>query len=1118
MTTATRRDPSKMTRTLTDNATTGGRLRLRGAIVACAAFVALALAGPLPGAGANSEEFGPGPAEGPALPGPTSFFAGSCELASTDAAVGSPPAIAPHCVDFGTVAPFVFPNSWQPPPAWRRSPLTGAGAHPDATAMQAFARQTTGELVELAGIHFGSGNVKNVVVDLPAGLVGNPDSVERCTTDDFASRPVMCSPASQIGVVEISLEGFVKIHQLLPVYNLDPRPGRAAELGIPYAGQIGNGRIHIVATARTEGDYGLRAVVRNIPTSIPLQIQSLTVWGVPWAESHDSFRVPVGWEPASAGIQCHPNYSIPFQEGFPGGPGPECTQPAPYNPAWGPIEPFYTNPTECDGSEPQTRMATDSWQDPTQWHSTYDPDLSDPEWEKASSAAPPLDGCEQVPFDPDLDARPTTDRADSPTGLDVDLTIPQNNDPPPALAGDPGVAGDPASGAPGHWRSEAGLATAHLKDAEVTLPEGLVVNPSSANGLAACSSEQIGLTTTSGAMPAPIRFDNDDPSDNQGRECPDASKIGTVEVQTPLLDEADWPTGEVYLAAPHDNPFDSLLALYIVIRSEERNFIAKLAGEVTPDPETGRLTATFANNPQLPFSRFSLDFRGGAHAPLVTPSTCGAYSTESRLASWAQPAGQVASTDTWQIVRGPGGDCAEDEGDLPHDPDFDAGTVEPIAGAESPFVVNLRREDGSQRFREVTITPPAGLTAKLAGIPYCPDSALDTAEDRDGRDEQADPSCPAASRVGSVVAGAGAGPDPYEAEGDAYLAGPYEGAPLSLALVTPAVAGPFDLGTVVIRTALHVNPVTAEITAVSDPIPQVLRGIPLNVKSASVSLDRSEFTRNPTSCQETQVGGELLSALGVSAGLEERFQLGECRRLGFKPKLHLRLFGRGVHRSANPRLRAVLIPRPGDANIARAAVKMPSTLLLDQDHIRTICTRAQFATDSCPQRAIYGHAAASTPLLDNPLRGPVYLRSSDNPLPDLVADLRGQIRVEVAGRTDSVRGALRNTFDIVPDAPVSRFVLLLQGGQKSLLVANSNLCRGAQRARVNMLAHNGRRSLTRQPINVSRCKQIRKAKQRAAKRKRARNRGARRGARRASVSSARQAGDRAPLVAAQGTG
>jgi hypothetical protein len=355
---------------------------------------------------------------------------------------------------------------------------------------------------------------------------------------------------------------------------------------------------------------------------------------------------------------------------------------------------------------------------------------------------------------------------------------------------------------------------------------------------------------------------------------------------------------------------------------------------------------------------------------------------------------------------------------------------------------------------------PPGLVGKLAGIPYCPQSAIVQAEGRshpgDGAVEQASPSCPAASRVGSVRVGAGVGPSPFFVPGNVYLAGPYKGAPLSLAIVTPAVAGPFDLGVVVVRAALVVNPETTQITARSDPLPTILQGIPLDVRSVALKMDRQGFTLNPTNCSAMTLSGTATSTGGQGAALASPFQVGGCKGLDFAPKLSLRVFGK-TNRNAKPRLRAVLEMKRGEANIRRAQVNLPHSEFLEQGHLKDICTRVQFNAggghgEQCPKSSIYGQAKAITPLLDQPLSGNVYLRSSSHKLPDLVAALNGQIDVELDGKTDSgPNQGLRNTFEVVPDAPVSKFILELKGGKKGLLVNSENLC--APGAKTTAIAH-----------------------------------------------------------------
>jgi len=456
------------------------------------------------------------------------------------------------------------------------------------------------------------------------------------------------------------------------------------------------------------------------------------------------------------------------------------------------------------------------------------------------------------------------------------------------------------------------------------------------------------------------------------------------------------------------------------------------------------------------------------------------------MTPWSSPEGADATPgDSFELTQGAGGaPCAASEPQLPNKPNFEAGTLQPKAGIYSPFVLHLARQDGSQELKAIDTTLPEGLIGKLAGISECSDAQIAQATSRnklgDGALEKASPSCPLSSEVGVVNVGAGAGPDPYYVQGHAYLAGPYKGAPLSLEIITPAVAGPYDLGTVAVRTALYVNSETAQIHAVSDEVPHILQGIPLDVRAINLSMNRNQFTLNPTSCEKKIVLGTAFSVLNQPASLSSPFQVGECKELGFKPKLSINLKG-DTKRSGNPALKATLTyPKGAYANIASASVALPHSEFLDQAHIKTICTRVQFAEgntpgEKCPAGSIYGFAKAITPLLDQPLEGPVYLRSSSHPLPDLVAALNGQIQVVLDGTIDSHKGGIRNRFEAVPDAPVSKFTLTMQGGKKGLLENSTNLCRSTNRATVAFTAQNGKTS-DYQPVVTNSCKKGAKAK------------------------------------------
>lgn len=693
--------------------------------------------------------------------------------------------------------------------------------------------------------------------------------------------------------------------------------------------------------------------------------------------------------------------------------------------------PFLTAPSACGGGK-MVSASIASYNSPENLFSQQ-------------ATMPAIDGCNQLDFSPTITAKPTTGVADSPSGLDFNLHQPQNED-------------------------AEGLSTAYLKDTRVALPSGITLNPAAGAGLASCSAAQIGLVTGIGQSTS-IRF-TDTP-----QSCPDGAKLGTVEVETPLLDHP--MPGSVFLAEPFQNPFGSLLAIYLAIEDEESGVVAKLVGHVEADPSTGQLTTTFTESPELPLENIDLHLFGGARGSLTTPLSCGTYSTEARLTPWSTPEGADAIvSDSFVTSASPaGGICPTSEATASDAVSFTAGTVSPQAGSYSPFVLSLARSDGTQRISGIDTLLPGGLTGKLAGIPYCGEGEIARAQNRsqpeEGALERQDPSCPPASQVGSVTVGAGSGPTPLYVQGQAYLAGPYKGAPLSLVIITPAVAGPFDLGTVVVRTALYVNPETAQIHAVSDPLPAMLQGIPLDVRSVRLTLGRPSFMINPTSCNPMSILGSLLSTTGKVTSVRSPFQVGGCSALTFKPRLSLRLKG-GTKRSANPALTATVSMPAGQANFKGASVALPHSEFLEQAHIRTICTRVQFAEGSvpgqnCPAGSVYGSATARTPLLADPISGNVYLRSSSHPLPDLVVALHGQVDVVLVGRIDSVKGGIRTTFENVPDAPVSTFTLNMAGGRRSLIVNSTDICRRTYRATAVFDGQNGTRSEQRPPIKAK-CK------------------------------------------------
>jgi hypothetical protein len=458
---------------------------------------------------------------------------------------------------------------------------------------------------------------------------------------------------------------------------------------------------------------------------------------------------------------------------------------------------------------------------------------------------------------------------------------------------------------------------------------------------------------------------------------------------------------------------------------------------------------------------------GSERGILATPTRCGTYSVDSTFAPWNDTLPEQTSKQFFTIDSGPDGSPCPGAV-RPFSPGFQAGVADKTAGVHAPFSLELTRSDGEQNLAGLNVTTPPGLAATLKGIPYCPEVAIGRLSDFAylGMTELSSSSCPAASRVGSVIAGAGAGTRPVHVSGSVYLAGPYRGAPLSFLFVIPAVSGPYDLGNVVVRVGIQVDPVTARVTTISDPLPQIVAGIPLRTRSIQVMLDRPGFTLNPTNCDPSTVEATVSGDEGSVVHLSRRLQVANCSSLTYGPELSLKLSG-GVQRRGHPAIRAELKTSPGEANSRMVSVTLPKGELLDNAHIGTVCTRVQFAARSCPSGSELGSAEATTPLLDEPLKGRVFLRSSSNKLPDLAVDLRGQIDIELAGRIDSVSGRLRTTFESLPDAPVSAFVLKLKGGARGLLQNTSSLCGTSKSASVRMTGQNGAKLRSKTKLQVS---------------------------------------------------
>ncbi len=863
---------------------------------------------------------------------------------------------------------------------------------------------------------------------------GNPHDLDVATPPGFVANPrstLRCELATEAGVCagqETAIGIAGPVVEFPARGALEPAVNSIAPKGYPagFRFKLIVPEIQVNGKVRSDSDYAVEFGSDQTLEDLPVFGSFFTFWGVPGEESHDYHRCTN--YSAENGTRCE----VPKSSAL------DATA-------------LITNPTDCKGQEekaPTTDLRFDVWEDIGNYS-------------HASVPIPPVTGCHELEFEGNLTFQPAVTEAAKPSAFDYNVQVPQ------------GGLLDPK-----------GLVTPELKNTKVVLPEGVALNPAAAAGLGGCSTAQMGLIGTNFGEPNPYHFNKAPVT------CPENSKLGTVEVGSPLLDEP--LLGIIYLASQDDNPFHTTIALYLVIEDANTGLTFKLPGKAIPDPVTGQVVSTFPNNPQLPFESLTLHFKGGNLAPLATPEACGTYTTDSEVTPWSYPESgpPFHSKDSFAITQGVNGStCPKSLAARPFKPTLKAGTTSNAAGAYTGLEIKMAREDGEQDLRRISFTLPAGVSAKLAGVPYCSEAQIHAAETRSGKAEEANSACPAASQIGNLTASAGIGAHPYFTTGKLYMTGPYKGAPLSTVAIVPAVAGPYDLGNVVTRTPLYINRQSAQVTATSDPLPYILKGIPLHLRSIKVNVNRSAFTLNPTSCNKMSITAQITGSGGsnttesddVIANTSEPFQVGGCPALAFKPSLTAKVTG-GTHRGDHPAFTAELNypPGAGYANIKDVQVALPHSEFLDQSHINTICTRVQAAAHSCPAGSIYGYAEATTPLLDGKLTGPVFLKSSDHQLPDLAIALKGPesqpVEVEFQGRIDSVHAQIRNTIEGLPDVPVTKFVLKMKGGKKGLLVNSRNLCQGKPgRMTVNTAAQNNKTADSR-PVLGNSCGKAKKHK------------------------------------------
>ena len=836
------------------------------------------------------------------------------------------------------------------------------------------------------------GDLRDLALAVPPGFLVNPTAVAECSASAFNKPRQSPYEASASGesCPSSSQVGVVAVHLGDGSTRHFGLFNLVPPFGTPFA--IGfapfGKRVSLVGRLR-EADSGLDLLIDELPQALDLQGIEMTIWGSPWLSSHDPERGNcLNEQTGGSHGSCLVFDSASAPEGL--------------------IKSYLTLPTTPCGSPLGYGASATSWAG---------------EVASANTTTPALISCNN-----------------SLSTVKVQLMS-------AAAAARTGLAFNLAVNDGGGILNPGGIARPAIKTAIASLPEGLTINPSLGAGLAACSQAE---------------FAREQATSEEGAGCPNASKIGTVEVKGALgLDEP--LVGSLYVAEPYQNPFNTLLGLYMTARSARRGLLVKSFGKLEPDPRSGQLTATFDQLPRLLYTHFTLTLREGQRSTLLSPPACGAYTANLRLASWAEPSVFRTESSAFAIKTGEGGGPCPTGGLLPFNPGLIAGSLNPAAGAFTPFYLRMTRTDAEQEITSYSASFPPGLLAKVAGVSECPEAAIAAAKSRTGIEEQRSPSCPAAALIGRTLAGYGVGGTLAYAPGNLYLAGPYHGAPLSVVAIDSALIGPFDLGVVVVRAAIRIDRRSAQASidaSGSDPIPHILAGIPLHLRDIRVYVDRPGFTVNPTSCDRSQVlsrltgaGTDLFSSGDDSAATSsQRFQLLGCQALGFKPRLALRLTGSTKH-GGHPSLRATYVPRPRDANLSGVSVTLPSSVFLAQEHIEAVCTRVQFAADNCPKGSVYGHARALTPLMDQALEGPVYLRSSRSAVPDLVARLRGRgIEIEVPGRIDSSRGGIRANFEGLPDAPVSKFTLIMPGGKRGLLANGENLCGRTRRANARFVA------------------------------------------------------------------
>ncbi len=877
------------------------------------------------------------------------------------------------------------------------APDVRAGSHPfQLTTALALTETAKEEPVALT---------KNLRFSLPAGLIGNPQATsEKCSQADFNTElpggTNLCKPGSVVGEAQATIEEPQIFEngpgaRTVPIFNLEPAPGEPARFGMT----ILKDPIVLETSVRTGGDYGVVVTAKSTSQLAGLISTTATFWGVPGDPRHNPDR---GWlcaahgaaEPSGAPYAaCEAQQKAEAQAELVSKQSGEYRDP----------KPFLVLPTSCQGplsapAEVQSWVPGAAYQPPVE-----------------SQSSEVLEGCGLLGVDPQISVEPESSSGSTPAGMTVTVAT--------AQAEATGPSGDR-------------LVESAVKSTTVILPEGVELNPAAAGGLLSCSPPQVGfLGTPESAQTQNLAFSPEPAS------CPDAAKIATVAIQSPDLEHE--LTGFAYLASQNTSPFQAPLVLYLVARDPVSGVLVKLAGSVSPNPVTGQLTSTFENTPQVPFNHIRLTFFGGARASQSTPPLCGVYTTNATLTPWA--GGPPTSTSSnFTITSGPAGTaCAANP--LPFAPSFTAGSTDLQAGSFTSFALMIARPDGNQALTDIAVHLPPGMAALLSAVTPCPEPPT-------GQQW----SCGAASLLGHAVTSSGLGGEPVSLSGQVYITSGYDGAPFGLLVETAAKAGPFDLGIVDVRSRINVDPSTAAVTITTDggprgeSVPSRLKGVPVQLKQITVTIDRPAFQFNPTNCNPKSIAATLTGAQGAPATVSSPFQVAGCAALPFAPALSASAAGHGS--KANGTTLRVDVTSAGlaQANIEKVNLQLPLQLPSRLTTIQKACLATVFATNpaACPEGSDIGRARIHTPVLRAPLEGPAYLVSHGGAaFPDIEFVLQGEgILLILDGHTDIKRGITYSRFEAAPDAPFSSFETELPAGPHSALTTfvpsakNYDLC------------------------------------------------------------------------------